>query len=139
MLAEHNVDTSLRARVEFLEEENRQLREMIGLDDDMGFILTARETFGATAAQARLLQVLITGKVVRTAALMAACSPDGYLATDNNLKVQLSRLRAKLAPHGIQIINNWSVGYSIAAEHRSKVLEIMAAAVSDDGAEIAAQ
>lgn len=132
MLAEHSREVELRARVGFLEEENHQLREMLGLDDDAGFYLAAREAFGLTGAQARILQVLVTVTVARTGALIAACSASFECRSDNNMKVQMFRLRGKLAPHGISIKNEWGVGYSMTPEHRSKVLELMAATVDDE-------
>lgn len=136
MLAEHSAELSLRARVDFLEEENRQLREMIGLDEDAGFCVAARDVFDATAAQARILQVLVTGVVCRSEALMSACSK-GYPTSDNNLKVQISRLRGKLGRHSITIQNEWGVGYSMSAAHRSLALELMAATGGDDALEAA--
>ena len=131
MLAEHSAEIMLRARVDLLEEENRQLREMIGLDQDAGFVVAARAAFAATPTQAKILQVLITGAVCRSELLMTVCG-SGEPTTDNNLKVQLSKLRAKLEPHDVWIKNQWGVGYSLSPEHRSKVLELMAATVDDD-------
>lgn len=131
MLAEHSTEITLRARVDFLEEENRQLKEMLGLDDDAGFCVAARDAFDATASQARILQVLVTTPVGRTEALIAACTPSDEYRSHNNMKVQLSRLRCKLARHGIGIKNERGVGYSISAERRSKVLELMAGTVDD--------
>lgn len=129
MLEQHNV--VLKERIDFLEEENRQLREMIGLDHDAGFVVAARAAFDATPTQARILQLLITGAVCRYELLMGVCGSDGS-TTENNIKVQLSKLRAKLAPHDIWVKNQWGVGYSMASVHRSKVLELMAATVNDE-------
>lgn len=127
MLAEQN-STVLRDRVEYLEEENRQLREIMGLDEDEGFLVAARAAFQTTKAQGRVLQVLVTGAVVRNEALMLACTPTGE-ASDNNLKVQLSRLRRKLGPYGLAVKNEWGVGYSMSPEHRVMAADIMASAV----------
>lgn len=136
MLADHSTEVTLRARVDFLEEENRQLRELLGQDEDVGFYVAARDAFNATAAQARILQVLVTVAVGRNEALVAACAASDEGMNDNNMKVQMFRLRAKLAPHGITIQNEWGVGYSMFADHRSKVLTLMAATVVDEDAEV---
>lgn len=140
MLAEHSTEMiRLRARVDVLEEENRQLKEMLGLDDDAGFCIAARAAFGATATQARILQVLVTGAVCRSQSLMAACSRAGESVTDNNLKVQVSKLRTKLEPHAIKIKNEWGIGYKMPPGHRSLALALMASAVTAEAMEVAAQ
>lgn len=118
----------LRQRIDFLEEENRQLRRQLGVEPNNLFIRAAKDAFGATNSQARLLQVLVVGKVRSTDALMCAYANGREYPTSGCLKVQISKLRTKLAAFGITVRNEFGVGYSMADEDRERACELLEAA-----------
>jgi DNA-binding response OmpR family regulator len=118
----------LRQRIEFLEVENLQLRRQLGIEPNNLFIRTAKDAFGVTNSQARVLQVLVVGKVRSTDALMYAYANGGEYPSSGCLKVQISKLRTKLAAFGIKVRNERAVGYSMAEDDRARACELLEAA-----------
>jgi len=100
---------NVHERVEYLEEENRQLKELLQGSPDVVF---PRE-WNLKVAETRLLRGLCAAKGIRThEALLRACAMSDFVE-DNLLKVQISRIRKKLKPFGIEIKTIYGVGYEL--------------------------
>lgn len=106
-------------RIEYLEEENRQLREALRGSPDLHF----PAKWELCPAEKRILRSLIganDGYRSRTALKHAASVSD---ATDEQtINVHVSRLRRKLAPFGVNIATVYGQGYQIDAPSRQHVL-----------------
>lgn len=63
---------ALRDRIEYLEEENRQLRQRLTAKDGEDFCLRAHRAFGLTKAEGRILAVLVRCGLAETSALYDA-------------------------------------------------------------------
>jgi len=100
---------NVHERVEFLEEENRQLKELLQGSPDVVF---PRE-WNLKVAETRLLRSLCAAKGIRShEALLRACAMSDFVE-ENLLKVQISRIRKKLKPFGIEIKTIYGVGYEL--------------------------
>lgn len=71
-----------------------------------------QEQYGLTRTEAKLFAILDDGKLhIKEELLLKALGKE--FASDSAIRVHISRMRLKLAPHGIQIIGNtksWTGG-----------------------------
>lgn len=104
----------LRAKVEELTEENRQLREVIYSDvPSFGY-------FSLTATQSRIFAALYRARAVvayRALHLAANCRNSDACPKDL-VKAHIHHMRRKLAAHGISINVVWGLGYEFPAASR---------------------
>ena len=83
-----------------------------------------------TQQQAALLEPLRCGHPVameRLIALLYGHRPDG--GPDDpagNIAVQISKLRARLAPHGVIIVTVGQAGYMVHPDHRDRLTALLA-------------
>jgi len=113
---------ALREKIELLEEENRQLKELLEPK------FSADPKWGLTGSETRVLGYLVQRQSVTNEFLIDALymgSAANKIPDDpsNMLKVWICRLRRKLKPFDIEINTEWGVGYFISAEHRAFVLQ----------------
>lgn len=103
---------NVHQEVEYLREENRQLRESLG-----GAEFSFPREWRLTRAEQRLLSCLYTGKNyfrIEEALRFASCHGN---ATDRDVvKVRVCGMRKKLKPFGIEIRNVWGEGYELTPE-----------------------
>ncbi len=113
-LLEPRATRKLAERVEELEEENRQLLAMIRANDDT--VGELQDAFGLSKQQAELLGALLKHAQVSHDVALAAM-PVSWRTTEridmNHTKVIISRLRKKLARHGVKIETIWGWGYKM--------------------------
>ena len=108
---------NVHERVEYLEEENRQLKELLQGSPDVVF---PRE-WNLKVAETRLLRSLCAAKGIRTnEALLRACAMSDFVG-ENLLKVQISRTRKKLKPFGIEIKTIYGVGYELSEAAHNEI------------------
>jgi hypothetical protein len=119
--------TSLTGRsIEELEEENRQLRNLLGAEPQFEFVVACREKLDLQPAYAKFLSILVQGRIRTHEGLWTA-----YSATMHNppalgiIKVLVVGLRKALRPHGINIKTVWGEGFLMSAEDRAKVRQIL--------------
>lgn len=98
------------------------VRSEFGLSGDLAWLYSER--FGLTGQQARLLCVLIsreflTGEQLNFAARRS--HDPGQNQIEGIGKVVLSKLRQKLARHGIEIKTIWGQGVTMTAENKARV------------------
>lgn len=113
-----NTLAELRARNEELEEEVRQLREMLSPK-----MIFPRE-FGTRQQQDILAVLLKNSPNVVTGdrlSITVRCSRTGESLDDVTLKIQICKLRPKLARFNITIKTYWGVGYFLPEESARKV------------------
>ena len=113
---------NVHERVEYLEEENRQLRSALS-----GPKFDYPREWKLTRAEQRLLHCLYTGKhgFRQHEALLHAVAHHEW-ADDNLLKVQISKVRKKLKPFGIIINTVWGEGYQLFQESLMTISEASA-------------
>lgn len=116
----------LRAKVETLEEANRQLMEAIAGDAAERSISRYRSVFGLKPGEAKLLIALMHGKVLRREALVYAVAmspmevPEPQIVT-----VYVHRIRKALEGHEVIITNQRGAGYCISDESRERIRELL--------------
>lgn len=118
--------SDFRARISELEEENRQLRKLLApgrYHIYRGLSLTRSERF--------LVKLLADRDyVIPAETILSAFERRGGAYRDvlgpRAVNVIVCRVRKKLEPHGIQIRNEWGVGYYMDAEDRAKLVALEA-------------
>lgn len=119
----------LRDRVEELEEENRQLREQlsprVSLSNSIGVRLTQVEE--------NILNMLIARSPnIVTHEVLSEYSRDGVtprveeLASCNQAKVYVCKIRKKIAPIGVEIATHWGQGFSLDKANAAKLRALIA-------------
>ena len=114
----------LRAMVDTLTEENRQLRAMAFGDCVTGLMAL----FGLTKFQARILSCIIANEVASFTAIEAAlwwdhdAPPDG---ADNSIKVLMVRVR-KQVPEWARPISVWGIGFRLLPAARQRLKAMLA-------------
>lgn len=94
--------------VEYLREDNRQLKQLLS-----GPVADFPKEWGLISHENRLLRAFLAIRGPRPhAALLRACAVSES-ASDDLLKVRISRLRKKLAPFGIEIKTVYGIGYQL--------------------------
>lgn len=104
-----------RDRIEILEEENRQLRKVIVpvVCFPLGWKLTG--------SQHKLLSALIRVPGCLTLDQCWSALETDVDHSESLLNVQIMKLRRKVAPIGIKIVNRWGIGYELDASSREIV------------------
>lgn len=121
----------LRRENEFLREAYRQLMEELGANPELQFIRRCRAVFGLQPSRAKMLAVLVAGKVRDKDSLLLAYSGNRRDMPEIRIVDTLVRyLRIALAPHGVSIETEWGVGYYIAREGRERLNALL------DGADV---
>ena len=106
-----NVIRRMRERIDYLEEENRQLREQLAPP-----VALPRE-WRLTGMEETLFRHLVGRPVVSRASLMDALysdRPAADIPSAKCLDVFVFKLRRKLAPHGVKIETVWRTGFRLA-------------------------
>lgn len=104
-----NVEARLRAEVETLQEHVRQLRAVLVPD------MQIPEAFRLTPSERRVLAHLASREVATYESIMMALysdRPNDY-REENTARVFISKIRSKLAPHGVFIRSVWGRGYRL--------------------------
>ena len=110
-----NVIRQLRERIDYLEEENRQLREELAPQ------VALPRDWRLTGTEEKLFRHLIGRPVLTRASLMVALyadRPAGDVPSAKCLDVFVFKLRQKLAPHGVRIDTVWRTGFRLAERER---------------------
>jgi two-component system cell cycle response regulator CtrA len=113
----------LDAENETLREQNRQLKEEIGL------AAQAPPMFGLTTQEAAIFGVLLANRAPRKSTFMTALYSDGAYddeAEEKIIDVWICKIRKKLKPFGIEIKTNWGESYEIPGASKARVRELMA-------------
>lgn len=95
-----------RERIDFLEEQVRQLQEMLIPPFDVP------AEFGLRPAGRRIFQLLSQRELVTREAVIFAVT-EGRDITGKNIDVQMYHLRKAIEPYGYTIQNVWGVGYKM--------------------------
>ncbi|CAN7583295.1 winged helix-turn-helix domain-containing protein [Devosia sp. LjRoot16] len=115
----------LRDEVEFLREENRQLKERLGLSPDNQFFLEARYRLRLQPQVARVLAALMGSPMVSKGELLEAMC-DGWEERElKNVDVRIFHLRKALRPHGVEIETIWGQGYRLVPEMKTRVRQLL--------------
>ena len=113
----------LEAENETLREQNRQLKEEIGL------AAQPPAMFGLTTQEAAIFGVLLANRAPRKSTFMAALYSDGAYddeAEEKIIDVFICKIRKKLKPFGIEIKTNWGESYEIPEVSKARARELMA-------------
>lgn len=107
---------NIHQEVDYLREENRQLKQMLrGPDTEFP------KEWGLIPHECRLLRALVAiGGPRPSDVLLRACAVSES-ASDSLLKVRISRLRKKLATTGIEIKTVYGVGYELPEASRREI------------------
>ncbi|RYE48320.1 MAG: helix-turn-helix domain-containing protein [Hyphomicrobiales bacterium] len=116
---------NLRDEVELLREENRQLKERLGLSPTTQFFLEARRRLELQPQTARVLAALIGGPLVSKAELLEAMCVGWEERELKNVDVRIFHLRKALRPHGIEIETIWGTGYRLVPEMKARVRALL--------------
>jgi DNA-binding response OmpR family regulator len=114
----------LEAENETLREQNRQLKEEIGL------AAQPPPMFGLTTQEAAVFGVLLSNRAPRRSTFMAAIYSDGAYDDEAGQKiidVWICKIRKKLMPFGIEIKTNWGESYEIPEPSKARARELMEA------------
>jgi len=113
----------LEAENDILREENRQLKEEIGL------AALPPPMFGLTTQEAVIFGVLLANRAPRRSTFMAAIYSDGAYddeAEEKIIDVMICKIRKKLRPFGIAIKTNWGESYEMPEASKTRARELMA-------------
>lgn len=123
---------ALRDRIEYLEEENRQLRERLASKDGDDFCTRAHRAFGLTKAEGRILAVLVRCGLAETSALYDALYGFNELdepeKPNEAVRSHMKRMRRKLRPAGVEIETHYGFGFALGDEGRAAVRRAVEAA-----------
>lgn len=113
--------TGLQQRVERLEEENAELRAMLGLGDPT----TGLRFLGFTETEARIVNLLLAREAVTREQVMFAMHPNDpdkrYDLSYNLPSVHMTRIRARLKPLGAGVRAFWGKGWWMDAASKEAV------------------
>lgn len=116
----------LREKIDVLREDNRQLREHIGMIDRLPDPDRLR-ILGISNTGYKILAILAKRKLVQRDFLASYLWNDGNEPEDaeGGIAVQLTRLRKLLAPYGIQIKNIRGVGWYFDDESSARANDLI--------------
>lgn len=104
-----NLVTRLKEENELLQEQVRQLRSIL-VDEATVVPLE----YKLTRAEVMLYRHLSSRRLATYDSIAAVLyGTDDDVASSNTVSVFIHKIRKKLRPHGIEIINHWGRGYSI--------------------------
>lgn len=119
-------EAQLRDRIEYLEAENANLRDLLTVSPDTDFIRACRAALRLTPSSAKVLQIMMFGRRTSKLAILHAYYDGNEGDRDTKLiDVQVCHVRKALKPHGVAIETVWGDGYRIAADDKSRVLSIL--------------
>ncbi len=110
---------SLRDRIEELEEENRQFKELLA--PTAAFPLE----WQLTPTQARLLAALYKNDRLSHERVFFALGSKSEVQSYGLLTVNIHHLRRKLGPLGMKIVNLHSYGYALTPESRTFIKGVL--------------
>lgn len=116
-----NSGPHIRDRVAELEDENAELRSLLGLGADV----EAWRVMGFTPTEARMINLLLARDVATRDQLLFVCHPDDpdrrYDTTGNVVSVHLARIRRKLKPLGAAVGCLWGSGWRMTAQDKDRL------------------
>lgn len=119
-------EAKLRERIEYLEADNANLRDMLAVPADADFIHACRHTLGLTPAAARMLQILLFGRrTSKLAMLHAYYNGDEGDRETKIVDIQVHHIRKALEPYSIGIETIWGDGYRMSDQAKSRALSIL--------------
>jgi len=99
----------LRDEIELLQEQVRQLRALL-VDEET----KVPPEYKLTRAEERLYRHMMARSIVTVDSMLVAIYGDSDDAPHGNIiSVFIHKIRKKLPPHGIEIVNYWGRGYGI--------------------------
>jgi len=121
-----DVHRQLRERIEYLEAENANLRQVIRNEIEGATIFTVRKRLGITKSCARILVQLLANDSVSYDAIFHElyCNRNDP-PEPQVIKVFVTNLRRVLKTHGIYIMTTWGQGYYLTPDMRSKVMGLI--------------
>lgn len=115
-----------QARAEEMEEDIRQLREEIGASPSVDFVRRCSEILQIAPSRARLLSILLSGKVKsRNGIWLAYCAPSKDRPDIKIIDTQLCHLRKALGPFGATITNIFGEGWMMDDASRALVRSLL--------------
>lgn len=123
--ADDNPIRQLRKRINFLEEELRQLREdLVPVKNPFWHLFSYQHS--------ALLLGIYSKRLATYAFLDAICSQSGHINRGEGedyarrrVKVALHKLKKKLREHGIEVCTRRGLGYYLNDENRAKLEKLM--------------
>jgi hypothetical protein len=124
-LADDNPIRQLRKRINFLEEELRQLREdLVPVKNPFWHLFSYQHS--------ALLLGIYSKRLATYAFLDAICSQSGHINRGegedyarHRVKVAIFKLKKKLREHGIEVCTRRGLGYYLDDENRAKLEKLM--------------
>lgn len=117
MSVDEDYIAKLEARNDELEEQVRQLKEILGLTIEVPLV------FGLTSHEAQLFGLLLKRDIVTKEmglTLLYGNRPDGDTPEIKIIDVYICKLRAKIEAFGIKVETVWGRGYRMSAEAKAK-------------------
>ncbi|WP_026784230.1 helix-turn-helix domain-containing protein [Pleomorphomonas koreensis] len=111
---------------DMLREENDRLREQIAfLERALGLEFMPPVEWRLTPSEARVFGALCTRELMTRDVAMAVLYRDlaKEEAYEKIVDVYICKMRKKLRPFGIEILNRWGVGYELTPESRAIIAE----------------
>jgi DNA-binding response OmpR family regulator len=114
--------------LEILEEENRQLKEMIGLSSVAVYPSKMKE-YGLNVKNIEFLRILTKNEIVRKELLINASygwhGKEEPEFAEQVVRTQMNDLRGRLKKHGVKIDTMYRVGYRLNPASLSKAKQIV--------------
>lgn len=123
-----SIEARLRTRIDFLEEENRQLRERLAALTGSDCSASARVAFGFTESEALIFQMLMRCGVAPYTQLIDTVYLDRYGAPRDPewaLRAHVKRMRRRLNPHNVKVGTIYGVGFYMDDKTRAKCKSII--------------
>lgn len=137
-----DLDRRLKARLEILEEENRQLKDRIAQLVGQSSYELARVIFGLTPKQAMLFNLLVArGQASRDQILETAYDTDSALSLEDSYQAVgtlVKNTRRAVAPFGVKIATCYGMGWRMDDASRSLAQSILRRSHSNHAAKEAA-
>lgn len=112
--------------LEEVEEENRHLRELMGLTPKFDFLMRCKNLLDLTPARAKLLAILVEGKVRTHEGLYGAyCHAMGTEPGASIIGALITSLRHALSRYGVTIHCVWGEGFYMTEKDRKRVRQIL--------------
>lgn len=131
-MTKHEVFTSsaTRARIETLEEENRQLKATIAGLTGRNEARKARKAFGLTEAEASIVMMLVTCGEAEYGQLQSSIYTDRHLVEildpDWAIRSHMKRIRRKTRPYGVDFETVYGMGYRMTEASRAQARRAIA-------------
>lgn len=124
-----------RGRIAELEEENRQLRDLLFAEGGVSFAHAGKTTFGLTATEALILRAIAHRKVITREALYTMLYGD---RVDDPPEIKIvdvfvSKIRRRLKSRDIEIGTVWGKGWIIDQANRDRLIAELGCAPTAKG------